>query len=89
MIGKTDFDFLPQEEARKCRDDQIARSAAIIADKVNEMKSIELSPQERDSFAESAHSICYGRKPEKDIPILPHQLLEERRYDDNCGTIRT
>ncbi len=53
------------------------------------MKSIELSPQERDSFAESAHSICYGRKPEKDIPILPHQLLEERRYDDNCGTIRT
>jgi PAS domain S-box-containing protein len=23
MIGKTDFDFLPQEEARKCRDDEI------------------------------------------------------------------
>jgi PAS domain S-box-containing protein len=39
MIGKTDFDFLPQEEARKCRDDEIfiMETGESIVDKEEEL----------------------------------------------------
>lgn len=60
----------------------IAGSAGIIADQVEEMKLIELSPEERVSFAEAAHILRYGENPEKETPIQAQQLLKERRLDD-------
>lgn len=60
----------------------IAGSAGIIAEQVEEMKLIELSPEERGSFAEAAHILRYGETPEKKPPIQALQLLNERRHDD-------
>ena len=59
---------------------EIASSAGIIADRVDEMKVIEMTPDERGIFAQAAHSLIY-KEPE-DAPIRPDQLLHERRYDD-------
>ncbi|WP_269746305.1 DUF932 domain-containing protein [Desulfogranum japonicum] len=59
---------------------EIASAAGTIAERVDEMKVIEMTPDERVFFAQAAHSLIYD-EPEQ-APILPHQLLEERRYDD-------
>ncbi len=59
---------------------EIAAAAGTIADRVDEMKVIEMTPDERGVFAQAAHSLVYD-EPEQ-APIQPHQLLEERRYDD-------
>ena len=59
---------------------EIAAAAGTIADRVDEMKIIEMTPDERGVFAQAAHSLIYN-EPEQ-APIQPHQLLEERRYDD-------
>lgn len=61
---------------------EIANSAGVIVDRVEEMKMIELSAEERGSFAEAAHILRYGKNPEKEPPINALQLLNERRYDD-------
>ncbi len=65
---------------------EIASAAGIIADRVDEMKVIELTPDERGVFAQAAHRLIYGKpgdegEPEN-APIRPDQLLHERRYDD-------
>jgi len=59
---------------------EIASAAGTIAERVDEMKVIELTPDERGVFAQAAHSLVYD-EPDQ-APIQPHQLLEERRYDD-------
>ena len=59
---------------------EIASAAGEIADRIGEMKAIEMTPDERGVFAQAAHSLIYD-EPEN-APILPGQLLEERRYDD-------
>ena len=59
---------------------EIASAAGTIADQVDDMKVIELTPDERNVFAMSAHSLVYD-DPES-APIRPEQLLTERRYDD-------
>jgi PAS domain S-box-containing protein len=43
MIGKTDFDFLPLEEARQCRDDEIfiMETGASIVDKEEELTRVD------------------------------------------------
>jgi hypothetical protein len=70
--------FKPDEFIRSAR--RIASAAAVIADRVDEMKVIEMTPDERGVFAQAAHSLRYDNPEE--APIQPHQLLEERRYDD-------
>jgi hypothetical protein len=59
---------------------EIAAAAGIIAERVDEMKVIDMTPDERGVFAQAAHSLVYD-EPEQ-APIQPQQLLEERRYDD-------
>lgn len=59
---------------------EIAAAAGTIAERVDEMKVIELTPDERGVFAQAAHGLIYG-EPEQ-APVLPHQLLHERRFDD-------
>ncbi len=59
---------------------EIASAAGIIADRVDEMKVIEMTPDERGVFAQAAHSLVYD-DPDQ-APIQPYQLLHERRYDD-------
>ena len=70
---------------------EIASSAGIIADRVDEMKVIEMTPDERNVFAQTALGLVYGAGSKtraeleeaiEDSPIQPDQLLHERRYDD-------
>lgn len=59
---------------------KIANSASVIADNVQEMKVIELEPNERGVFALAAHKLMYDDLAMS--PIRPEQLLQERRFDD-------
>ena len=70
--------FKPDDFVHSAR--EIAAAAGTIAERVDEMKVIELTPDERGVFAQAAHNLVYDN-PEQ-APIQPHQLLEERRYDD-------
>ena len=81
--------FEPEDFVRSAR--QIAESAGVIADRVDEMKVIELTPDERGVFAQTALGLVYGAQSKnreelvqaiEAAPIRPEQLLEERRYDD-------
>ena len=83
-IGFQPDDFIHSAE-------KIASSASIIADRVDEMKVIEMTPDERGVFAQTALGLVYGAgsKTREELvqainesPIRPDQLLEERRYDD-------
>ena len=66
---------------------EIASAAGTIADRVDEMKIIEMSPDERGIFAQAAHNLIYD-DPEQ-APVQPHQLLDERRYDDKGNDLWT
>ncbi len=59
---------------------QIAAAAGTIADRVGEMKRIEMTPDERGVYARAAHHLVYD-DPES-APIQQQQLLAERRLDD-------
>jgi len=83
-IGFKPDDFIHSAE-------KIASSAGIIADRVNEMKVIEMTPDERNVFAQTALGFVYGAESKTreelenaiiESPIQPDQLLHERRYDD-------
>jgi hypothetical protein len=66
---------------------KIAEGAGRIGARVEQMKTIELSPDERGVFARAAHQLAY---PESDeAPIRSEQLLEERRYDDKGNDLWT
>ncbi len=60
---------------------RIAEGAGDIAAQVQNLKVIDLTPNEKGVFAMAAHKLVYD-DVEK-APILPAQLLKERRYDDN------
>ena len=66
---------------------EIASAAGTIADQVDDMKAIEMTPDERGVYAQAAHSIIYD-EPEN-APVLPAQLLDERRYDDKGNDLWT
>ena len=59
---------------------EIASAAGIIAERVDEMKVIEMTPDERNIFAIAAHNLVYD-DPEA-APVPSKDLLSERRYDD-------
>ena len=59
---------------------KIAEQAADIAEQVDDMKQIELSPHERTILAGTAHEYVWGDN--KLPPVAADKLLEERRYDD-------
>jgi hypothetical protein len=58
----------------------VAAGAGEIAHQVEDLKAIELTPDERGVFAQSAHQLVYN-EPEL-APVPAHKLLTERRYDD-------
>lgn len=66
---------------------EIASAAGTIADGVDKMKLIEMTPDERGVFAQAAHNLVYD-EPEQ-APVQPHQLLDERRYDDKGNDLWT
>jgi hypothetical protein len=51
------------------------------------MKVIEMAPDERGIYARAAHNLVFT-EPEK-APVLPEQLLSERRYDDKGNDLWT
>ena len=66
---------------------QIAEGAGEIADQVEDLKTIELAPDEKGVFAMAAHHLLY-ENPEA-APIRPEKLLCERRYDDKGNDLWT
>ena len=66
---------------------EIASAAGTIAEQVDEMKVIEMSPDERGVFAMAAHGLIYD-EPEQ-APVQPTQLLNERRFDDKGNDLWT
>ncbi|MHB1349727.1 MAG: DUF932 domain-containing protein [Anaerolineaceae bacterium] len=58
----------------------IAEAAGTIADQVETMKAIEMTPDERGIYVHGAHKLVFP-EPEN-APIRPEQLLAERRFDD-------
>ncbi len=66
---------------------EIASAAGTIAERVNEMKIIEMTPDERGVFAQAAHGLIYD-EPEQ-APVQSNQLLHERRYDDKGNDLWT
>lgn len=67
---------------------QIAGSAETIAEKVSDLKIIDLEPNEQGIYAAAAHRLVYGEATEN-APIQPSQLLEERRYEDQGNDLWT
>ena len=59
---------------------RIADSAGIIARQVDDLKTIELTPDEKGVYAQAAHGLVYDDP--NAAPIAPEKLLKERRYDD-------
>jgi hypothetical protein len=59
---------------------ELIDNAPTIAGSINEMKEIDLDPDERGVFAKAAHQLLYD-EPEK-APIAPDSLLAARRSDD-------
>ena len=51
------------------------------------MKVIDITPDERNIFAMSAHNLVYDDL--ESAPIQPDQLLSERRYDDKGNDLWT
>lgn len=70
--------FDPDEFVESAK--KIAGHAGEVAEQVEGMKVIELAPNEKGIYAAAAHQLVYD-DPEE-APILPSQLLHERRYDD-------
>jgi len=70
--------FNPDEFIRSAG--AIAEAAGTIADQVDTMKAIEMTPDERGIYAQVAHKLVFP-EPES-APIRPEQLLAERRFDD-------
>ncbi len=75
---------------------KIANAAGVIADRVGDMKTIELTQDERGVYAQAAHALVYADpKAEdpvgymEDAPVKPGQLLRERRYDDKGNDLWT
>ncbi len=66
---------------------EIASAAGIIAERVDEMKVLEMTPDERGIFAQAAHGLIYDETEQ--APIQPYQLLDERRYDDKGNDLWT
>ncbi len=65
---------------------QVGDLAGVITDNVDEMRSISLSPKEKEIFAESALRLRYDN-PEEDSPIKASQLLGERRNADHGNSL--
>ena len=66
---------------------QIAEGAGEIATHVEDLKTIDLAPNEKGVFAMAAHKLVYDDVD--NAPILPGQLLKERRYDDKGNDLWT
>ena len=58
----------------------ISDIAGKLSGKISEFKEIELTPNEQDIFAHTAHSFIY--QDPASAPITPDQLLKPRRYAD-------
>ena len=59
---------------------EIAEASALVSEKIEEMKAITLTQNERGIYAASAHQLIYDDP--KEAPIRPEQLLNARRFDD-------
>jgi hypothetical protein len=65
----------------------IASQAGQIANRVDEFKAIDLTPNEQNIYASSAHEFIYP--DQEKAPINPNQLLLARRYEDNKSDLWT
>ena len=66
---------------------KIAESAGEIASQVDDLKTIDLQPDEKSVYAAAAHRLVYDDID--NAPIMPGHLLQERRYDDKGNDLWT
>lgn len=66
---------------------KIADGAGEIAGHVEDLKAIELEPNEKGVYAMAAHRLVYDDLDK--APVMPGQLLHERRYDDKGNDLWT
>lgn len=74
-VGFKPEDFLASAKS-------VADSAEMIAHKVDDLKVIDLEPNEQGVFAAAAHNLLYSDDLEN-APIKPNDLLHTRRYEDD------
>ncbi len=79
-IGFSPDDFLRSVE-------NVSQLAGDVADRVDEMRDISLSPQETEIYAESALRLRYDNPEE--APVRASQLLDVRRNDDSDRSLWT
>ncbi len=77
--------FSPDDFVRSVED--VSQLAGDVADRVDEMRGISLSPEEMEIYAESALRLRYD-SPEE-APVRASQLLEIRRNDDSGRSLWT
>lgn len=61
---------------------KIANHAGVVAQQINDMKAIDMSPDEQGVYAMAAHALVYRDQAEQ-APVTPDDLLQTRRYDDS------
>ena len=61
---------------------KIANHAGVVAQQINDMKAIDMSPDEQGIYAMAAHTLVYRDQAEQ-APVTPDDLLQTRRYDDS------
>lgn len=64
--------------------DRLAGSLPALADRVQSMQSVDLSPLEREAFARAALTVKYG---EDSAPVSPGQILITRRNEDRAPSL--
>ncbi len=67
--------------------DKITASATLINDQMDYLKGIPLGYDEQIIYAESAHKLVY--EDLESAPIVPEQLLRQRRFDDGNNSLWT
>ena len=66
---------------------KIVEAAPVLSERIQDFKTITLTPDEQGVFASAAHQVIYD-EPEK-APVRPAALLTARRHDSDRETLWT
>ena len=61
---------------------KIANHAGVVAQQIDDMKTIDMTPDEQGVYAMAAHNLVYRDQADQ-APVTPDALLHTRRYDDS------
>ena len=61
---------------------KIANHAGVVAQQIDSMKTIDMTPDEQGVYAMAAHNLVYSDQADQ-APVRPEYLLSTRRYEDS------